>query len=392
MEQIFSNAEKALLIESARLAGDWFVNTQNSTSQSWGCVRAIDSADRGRYLEKVHPARSPHWPAAIWIQGIATFSLLNLKQLNIPQMERYEKSAVEAARYLASCQCFNKNWPDGIGGFHEFFPNDSYSAPRDAASAAIACLSLYRHTHDFTWLNRAESFATWYSTKGCDSDGYPWDDFDLQKGKGISNLRGDWQAGGGLLYYQLYSLTGNEQWKEALYRILDILVDICDKADPNLDTAYTFHGQNILSVGNDDFANTVLLAGFKLFKEMRFLKLFEKRMRLEWTRQAESGAFPGYGGTFVTSIEMIDALEMIAQGVEILPQEELVYRLRQAALFSLTTQERHSTDRYLLGGVFGESNYAYGRDIIHARDTAYGIQLWLKLAGFEAKEYSIQGW
>jgi hypothetical protein len=194
------------------------------------------------------------------------------------------------------------------------------------------------------------------------------------------------------VYYQLYKLTGDDRWKAAFRKVLDVLVSICATADPDRDTAYTFHGQCILSVGNDDFANTALLAGYRLFNDKKLLDLFASRMRVEWSRQAESGAFPGYGGTFVTALEMLEALEFLAAGVPVLPEGELKERLLKAARFTLTLQEQASQERFLHGGVYGESNYGLSRSIVHARDTTYGIQLWLQLAGYSAPAYGVMAW
>ena len=43
----------------------------------------------------------------------------------------------------------------------------------------------------------------------------------------------------------------------------------------------------------------------------------------------------------------------------------------------------------MLGGVYGQSNYAHARDVVHGRDTGYAMHLWLKLAGFSAKTFSM---
>ncbi|MDD1713563.1 MAG: hypothetical protein LUQ69_10400 [Methanoregulaceae archaeon] len=383
--------EKAEFLEAARLAGAWFVNTQHSPQRPWGPVRASDSADNGRYIEKCRPSRDLIAPAAIWIHGIATFAMLDLSKTPVIQPSSYRDSALLAAKYLAACNCVNADWPKGRYGFHEFFPGDAYSAPRDGASAAMACVALFRHTGESSWLTRAIRFADWYATHGSDADGFPWDDYDLEKGQGVSKLRGDWQAGGGLLYYQLFRLTGEERFKTALRKVLDMLETVCAH-DPGTDTAYTFHGQCVISIGNDDFANTVLLAGYRLFGEKRYLDLFCKRLRAEWSRQAPDGAFPGYGGTFVTALEMAEALEFHAEGVATLPEAELRDRLLRAARFTLTLQEKQSIGRFVLGGVYGESNYATARDIVHARDTAYGLLLWLKLAGHAAPAYAVLDW
>lgn len=388
IQGLMTDEEQAKYLNAARQAGNWLLNTQNTIERPWGVVRALDSADKGRFLEKCILPSGVIVPAAVWIHGISLFSLINLSKAPLVNAKQYLDSALLASRYLATLHCTVPEWEKAFGGFHEFFPGDAYSAPRDGATGAMACISLYRETGEKKWLNMAIRFGEWYSTYGSDADGYPWDDYLLDKGEGTSKKRGDWQAAGALLYWQLYKLTKDGKWKSAILKILDIFEKICDN-DPGVDSAYTFHGDCVISIGNDDFANVVLLIGYRLSKEKRYLDLYKKRMIAEWTRQSSSGAFPGYGGTFVTALEMLDLLLFQAEtGMEILPTEELKMRLLLASSHTMTLQNTDSTDRWISGGVYGESNYGLGRDIIHARDTAYGVLLWLQLAGFNSQEYS----
>jgi len=387
-----SASEKAEFLEAARLAGYWLVNTQHTLRRPWGNIHPDDSADLGRFLEKTCPSRDYRRPAGVWLTGLYLCSLIDLKKAPILDQHLYENAVGVGARFLKSLQCFDVRWPKAVGGFHEVCPGHEYSAPRDAATGAYAMLALYLETGEKDYLDRAIRFAEWYSTHGSDREGFPWDDFDLAGGKGTSRKRGDWQAGGALLYYQLWKTTGDARWKKALKRVLDVLVKIC-AGGPKGDTAYTFHGNCTISVGNDDFANTVLLAGHEVFGEQRYLDLLAARIRTELERQDARGAFPGYGGTFVTALELLEALDYAAaQGVEVLPEAELVEPLLRAARFSLTLQERESPDRWMLGGVYGQSNYAHARDVVHGRDAGYGLQLWLRLAGCRASTYTVLGW
>jgi uncharacterized protein YyaL (SSP411 family) len=303
----------------------------------------------------------------------------------------YEDAVKLGARYLKSLQCFDARWPKAIGGFHEVYPGHEYSAPRDAATGACALLALHLETGEKEYLDRALAFAEWYSTHGSDQDGYPWDDFDLAAGSGTSRKRGDWQAGGALAYYQLWKVTGDGRWKKPLKKALDVLEKIC-AAGPGADTAYNFHGDCVISVGNDDFANIALFAGYQAFGEQRYLELAAARLRTELARQAPNGAFPGYGGTFVTALELLEALDLAAEGAEVLPPGELIEPLLAAARLGLALQEKASPDRFMLGGVYGQSNYAHARDVVHGRDAGYALQLWLRLAGHRAATYAVLGW
>jgi hypothetical protein len=385
-------SEKAEFLEAARLCGYWLVNSQNSPTRPWGACQVEESADAGRFLEKSCPSRDYRKPAGVWLNGLYLCGLTALRQAPILDRHLYENAIEGGGRFLKSLQCFDVRWPKASGGFHERWPGDIYSAPRDAATGALGLLALYLDSGDADALDRAVRFGRWYASHGADADGYPWDDFDLPSGQGTSRKRGDWQAGGALIYYQLWRITGDVRWKKALKRVLDVLEAIC-AAGSKADTAYTFHGDCTISVGNDDFANTALFAGYETFGERRYLDLAATRLRAELARQDARGAFPGYGGTFVTALELLEALDVAAaRGVATLPEEDLVEPLLRAARFGLTLQERSSPDRYMLGGVYGQSNYAHARDVIHGRDTGYALQLWLRLAGYRAATYTALGW
>jgi hypothetical protein len=384
-------SEQAEFLEAARLAGYWLVNCQNTPARPWGSYYVEDSADQGRFLEKTCPARDYRKPAGVWLTGLYLCGLIELGKAPVLDKHLYENAVRLGAKYLKSLQCFDARWPKAIGGFHEVYPGHEYSAPRDAATGAYALVALYRETGEKEYLDRAVRFAEWYATHGSDREGFPWDDFDLAAGSGTSKKRGDWQAGGALVYYQLWRLTGDARWKQALKRVLDVLEKIC-AAGPCGDTAYNFHGDCTISVGNDDFANTVLFAGHQAFGRKPYLELAAARLRTELARQDARGAFPGYGGTFVTALELLEALDLAAEGAEVLPAGELVGPLLAAARFSLSLQERTSPDRFMLGGVYGQSNYAHGRDVVHGRDAGYALQLWLRLAGYRAATYTVLGW
>lgn len=386
-----SALERAEFLEAARLTGDWLVHTQNSLQRPWSCVVVNESADLGRFIEKETVCGTRRKPAGVWLTGAYLASLGSLSNTPVLNSAACRQAMELGARYLTSLQCFDLRWAKAQGGFHETFPGDPYSAPRDAATGTLGLIALYQQTGNEEYLDRAQRFGAWYASHGSDPDGYPWDDFDLAKGQGTSRMRGDWQAGGALVYYQLGALTGETRWQTALRRVLDVLVAICTD-DHQRDTAYDFHGNCRISVGNDDFANLALYAGYLVFGDTTLRDLAAKRLRNELARQAPNGAFPGYGGTFVTALELLDALDMAAAGYTILPAEELIEPLRRAARYGISLQERQSANRFMLGGVYGQSNFGLARDVVHGRDAAYGLQLWLRLAGYPATLYSVPAW
>jgi len=382
-------SEKAEFLEAARLAGYWLVNSQYTKERPWGAFHADDSADQGRFLEKTCPSRDYHKPAGVWLTALYLCGLCELEKAPVLDKHLYQNAIKQGARYLKSLQCFDVRWPHAIGGFHEIYPGHEYSAPRDAATGAFALLALYQKTGEKELLERVISFAKWYSTFGSDSEGYPWDDFDLPSGRGTSQKRGDWQAGGAIIYYQLWKLTGEKEWKMAFKKVLDVLSKICLEGNTS-DTAYDFHGSCTVSVGNDDFANNVFLMGYKVFGETQFLEILNSRINEEISRQDDRGAFPGYGGTFVTALELLELLDFAQEEITQLFDTQKIYgSLLKASRFSLCLQEKTSADRFLLGGVYGQSNYAHARDVVHGRDAGYAMHLWLRLAGFQAQTFAV---
>ena len=193
-----SDYDKALYLDAARLCGSWLVNTQNTPGHSWGnIIPAEQSADYGRFNEKSEQCRNYRRPAGVWLTGIYIAGLLDMMKTPVLGRGQFHNAVKLGTRYLKSLQCFDSRWEKAVGGFHETVPGCSYSAPRDAATGCMGLIALYLDTGDEEYLERSLAFAQWYSTHGSDNDGYPWDDYDLEKGEGTSRLRGDWQAGAG---------------------------------------------------------------------------------------------------------------------------------------------------------------------------------------------------
>jgi hypothetical protein len=385
------DCEKAQFLAAARFCGDWLANGQNTQKRPWWPYRVDQSADEGRFMEKVCLAKDARMPAGVWLTGIYLAGLADLQKTPVLYRGSYGYAIEQGVRFLKSLQCFDERWPKAKGGFYEFRPGHEHSAPRDAATGTMGLIALHQYNGDEDCLERAIRFAEWYSTDGSDPDAYPWDDYYLDKGEGISKQQGDWQAGGLLVYYQLWKVTGDDKWKAPLENGLDKLLDIWAN-DPGTDTAYDFHGSNVISIGNDDFANTALFAGYMAFEKQAYLDCAAERIRAELKRQSASGAFPGYGGTFVTALELIEVLDLAAEGIDVMPADEVKEPLLRAARFSLTKQETTSGDRFLFGGVYGEGNYAHPHNTVHGRDTGYALQLWLRLAGHRAGMYTVLGW
>ena len=185
--------------------------------------------------------------------------------------------------------------------------------------------------------------------------------------------------------------TGDKKWKDALIKISDELITICEN-DPGTDTPYNFHGNCVISKGNDDFAILILFAAFMMTGDKKYKDFAAKRIRDELSIQADNGAFPGYGGTPLTALELIEALDLYEAGYEILPPDEIQEPLLNALDCCIELQERDNHDPFLMGGVYGQANYATTRDVIHGRDVGYALNLFLRAAGYRASAYTLLGW
>ncbi len=68
---------REVFLESARLAGEWYVNTQNTEAGPWGGVH--DSADVGRYIYEYFVTRQWCRGNGVWGQALAIMGLLALE-------------------------------------------------------------------------------------------------------------------------------------------------------------------------------------------------------------------------------------------------------------------------------------------------------------------------
>ena len=380
------------VLESSRLAGEWYCNGQNTPDHPWGGVH--DSADKGRYIYEYYPATKWCYGMGVWGQGLAIMGLMTLARRL--ETEKYRQSAMLAAEYMNSLQIINPSDAKAHGGFREHTPQMSWSYPRDGATGAMGYCALYKETGKEEYLERARLFCKWYSTYGSYNDGWPRATYDLATGEVMDAesrfIRGDWQAGGGLCYYWLYKLTGETQWMDCLRRQVDILLDLYDR-NQDVPIQMCPAGRGELIYGNDDFALLSMMAAWRHWREPRMLKALQHRIRRNWTTMQPDGSYPYYAGTFVSNIENVEYLELcrcenLTEDLSALEQNILT-----TLQFGLTLQETSPADIRAYGGLYGQSHYGVSRDRIHHRDVGYSMILHLRLAGkADAPYYSTFGW
>jgi len=383
------------LLESVRLACQWYVNTQNTEANPWGGVH--DSADIGRYIYEYYVAKQWCRGMGVWGQALAIMGLLTAQKLIVHQPYDLNQSALLAGEYLKTLQVMDQSNPKVYGAMHEHTPLTGWSYPRDAATGGLGFIALYRHTKKEEFLHRALLFAQWYHDHGSDANGWPYNEYHFINGPRQEVLdppvvKGDWQAGGGLVYYYLYKLTGEQRWIEYFRQLIDPLVVMYER-NINSPVVSGFHGDVEITFGNDDFAIVALLAAYRHWHEPRMLKALQGHIRRLWTIADEDGTYPSYGGTFVCTINNHEYLKLCQE--EKLNEDiaALEQRILKSALKSLEQQETRMQDVRAYGGFYGQSHYGVSRDCIHHRSTGYSIIMNTRLIGGVATpNYSSWGW
>ena len=380
------------LLESARLAGEWYCNCQNTPRHPWGGVE--ESADEGRFIYEYFPATGKCRGMGVWGQAVAIMALLPLSKSVQYEGDKYEYAAKLAGEYLKSLQVINPSDKLAHGAFCEHTPQTRWSYPRDAATGAMGFLALYVHTKEQEFLDRAKLFGEWFHGPGGDKGHWPHGHFDFVKGPlDGAYIRGDWQIGGGLVYPWLTALTGETKWMDQYYRPqIDALMDLYDR-NADAPVKIGFHGFDALSFSNDDFAMIAMVCAYRHWREERMLNIIRHHMRRLWQTMDDDGSYPSYAGTFVTNIETIEYVDLAR---EMNLKEDfagLEQRILKTATFGMTLQETQLRDPRAYGGFYGQSHYGVSRDRIHHRDAGYSMIMDLRLVGATpVPYYSAYGW
>lgn len=394
------------LAESTRLAAQWYMNNQNTEEHPWGGMH--DSADLGRFMYEYFKATGWCRAMGVWGQALGIMGLMTLARRTGSRAMR--ESAIAAGEYMLSLQINNPSDEANHGGFREHTPMTQWSFPRDAATGGMGLTCLFKETGDELYLDRAKMFADWYHDHGSDENGWPWNFFSFAHGRGgmtqegveiageetdagKKRVRGDWQAGGGLVYWQLWKLTGEQKWLDYFKQLVDPLVELYERnADRPIDLG-GFHGDTEITYGNDDFAIVAMVCGYRTFGEKRILEALQTHMKRLWSIADADGSYPSFAGTFVCNINNVEYLQLCQEENLAEDLDALEARILRTAAFGLTLQERDSTDLRAYGGMHGQTSYGVSRDRIHHRSTGYSLVLHLRLLGADpAPYYSSWGW
>ncbi|MCG3180534.1 MAG: hypothetical protein BIFFINMI_02896 [Phycisphaerae bacterium] len=394
------------IMESARLAGQWYLNNQNTEEHPWGGMH--ESADEGRFMYEYFKHTGWCRGMGVWGQALAIMGLMSLSKAS--GSSKMRDAAILAGEYLKSLQIINPSNAACHGGFREHTPQTQWSFPRDAATGGMGLCCLYKETGNEEYLERARAFAEWYHRYGSDEGGWPWNFFSFKTGRGgmtqegaeiageetdkdKKRVKGDWQAGGGLVYWQLYKLTGEKKWLEYFRQLIDPLIELYERnADRKINLG-GFHGDTEITYGNDDFAIIALICAYRQWREAGWLKTLRHHMARLWSVADEDGSYPSFAGTFVCNNNNLEYYRL-CQAEKIDENLAALWeRIMKTVRFGLTLQERESDDLRAYGGFYGQSSYGVSRDRIHHRSTGYSLVLHLKLATrLQVPWYSSWGW
>lgn len=404
MALTFTTKEKLQFLHHAELAGHWYCNNQNRDDQPWGGIQ--DSADCGRFVYEYILHRNSARGMGVWGQAIAIMDLYDLARRLPGSAARFLHSANLGAAYLKSLQVMDFRLPKSIGGFREHTPMTAESYPRDGVTGGFGLCRLFKETQDEEWLERAKLFAEWWINHGTDENNWPYITFNLDKQYGHNHsmqvvgeeynmefVKGDWQAGSAIFFYQLYKLTGDERWIEHGFDPLIIGLTRIYEEQSGKPIVAGFHGEVPISYGNDDFALCALVCAYRLKREKRMLDLLQERIAAQNSLMDEDGSYPSLGGTWVCGINNLEFLKLVESEKLAIDTSAIEQCLRKTAAFGLTTQVKESTDLRLLGGVWGQSSHDVARTTIHHRSIGYSINFYLRLEGkIEVPTFSSFGW
>ncbi len=398
--------EQSRFSECSRACADWYVNNQNTPANPWGGMH--DSADNGRFIYEYYPATGWCSGNGVWGQALGIMGLLTLARRT--GADKYRQAALLGGAYLKSLQIVDPGTPGRHGGFREQTPQSTWSYPRDASTGAMGLIALYRETGGEEYLERACWFADWYHDHGSDASGWPWCTYDFQTQvggyeqaqvlgddtHGATFIKGDWQAGGGLVYYWLFRLTGEQKWWDYFAQLINPLVEFYERA-ADKPIRYGFHGTVEATYGNDDFALIVLIAAYRQQREARWLDAIRRHLHRLWTVAESDGSYPSYAGTFVCTLTNIEFLKLVREEKLEEDADGLEQRIMLSARRGLELQENRLPDRRAFGGMYGQSDYGDARDRIHHRSTGYALLMYQRLVdGIEGQThvpyYSSYGW
>ncbi len=372
----------------ARKTAEWVCHNQHVYSEE--CVPGeheifcmMEDMNYGRFVRNYSiPERRILHFSTNWISGMTIYGLAAL--YDYFKDEKYLDTAIKGSYYLHALQNTLEGDP-GYGAFNERIPANRWVAPRDGISAAWGLLRLHRSSKRQEWLKRAELYANWH-LQNAFVDGYPaaYVMFDKPyKDTTVYNCQG----GSALFYYDLFKLTGNSAYSDAMRLISDKYLEYFLNDDGSLEVVYDpVTGQRGSSDPdgawedmhkfNDDFSALALIATTQATGDRKYLESAVKYLNWVVSMQQSGGGFGKYAHSVSSCVAALNLLNLyLIDGNE---------KYREAAMKAIAHLDASVVlapgDPVIDGGILGMSVCDVVDNIISLRVTMYAMYLYL-LAG-----------
>lgn len=289
-EDLSGLQEKALA--SARKIADWLLASQKPEDH-YAPESGTYFCDTGRDEVNYYAC---NWNLAFAIMGLFSAH-------KVFGEEKYRTGALRMARYLKSLQIFSPFLPECYGAFREMSPQTPWFYVRDNISAAWAMIELYRETGEREYLTRALLWYQWFRKYGMDPSGWPYwgkqfePAFAGTKLRIFNHLHGCFHGGSLNFFYQLFQVTGNEEYVSGFYtNIADKFIHEIQQADGFFRSVNGASGkvpendpQQGLHRGNDDLGTLGLAGAYKLTGDPEYLRGIERFFNAVFARQGSDG-------------------------------------------------------------------------------------------------------
>ncbi|MBL8029421.1 MAG: AGE family epimerase/isomerase [Fibrobacteres bacterium] len=375
-------------LEVSKKIADWLCNIQAaSVGEYYPPV--------GYFPFTIYPDGTEKPPAQNWNYAFASMALLTAYRTFGD--DRYERAALNMARYMKSLQILDPFHGDNYGAIREVTPFTPWCFTRDALSVAWAFVELYRHTKDDEYLERAKLWGEWFLKNGFDEEGWPtWGhEFEplFKAVKPLPHMRNDVQGsfhGGSLNFlYQLAKESGENKWIGSHFtRMADHFVKYIQlpsgfyaavlrdtKQQPDKDPQWGLHR------ANDDLGTLGLLCAYKVTGNKEYLKSINKFVNAVFKDQWEDGRFE----ESVACIPVV--LNVLLEGKKLLDipsATDLAIERALNALFEAQSDGRFNPRMF--GGILenGSPNKVEpqpgGKGFVCARSSCYSLIVLPKLA------------
>jgi len=358
-------------LAAARRAGDWFVHTQ-VPNYKWR-----RSADEGRFFYYYNVPMRAGQRSTVWTTATAAMSLLALHKRTGDL--RYYQAAAQGLEYVKVLQIMDPRDPRLFGTFHEHAPRTEFVYPRDAVTGAWGLLArhLYDGRKDDDLLYRNRIYADWlWRVAWCREWNWIWAEYNLETHQ-LGRRLGNFQAGAGVWFYQLYKLTGEEQYlTKGLLALADGCLERFMNADGSFRLYYLYDEKKWgdystgMHAWNDDYSCTALLAAWRATGDGKYLEAARRFARWLVGQQNPDGSYGTAPAAAATAVLLFDQLDAIR------PEPELMASALRAAEWLFADQVTDDYDVSCYGGLWDED---FKREFVGTRVTSYAISAWLKL-------------